>query len=123
MRNYIMEQVLNQMNQQINSELKLYDQKFRVEHKDMLDFGTCGSAVVLISFGRKRKIKEQFQEFGVTSEHTWPYYGKQCSVVKLPRQGVGTQYIGYYEDRAKIVRDTIKQYFPELDVFVHSWVD
>lgn len=118
-----MEQILTQMKKQIESELEEYDQKFREDHKDMLDFGMCGSAVVLIPFGRKRKLKQIFEDHNIISNLDWIYYGRKCSVFNIPIQGVGTQYVGYYEDRAKIVCEIIKQHFPELDAFVHSWVD
>lgn len=114
---------MEQIQKQIESELEAYDTKFREKHKDMLDFGMCGSAVVLIAFGRKRKVKQQFEDHNMISGHVWPFYGKRCSSVNIPFPTVGTQYVGYYEDRAKIVCEIIKQHFPELDVFVHSWVD
>lgn len=102
-----------------------HDDAFREKHADCLDFGHCGSAVVLLSFGRKRKLKEQFIEAGIISENrTWCRTPKQY-VVELPRQTVPTQYMGFYEGRAEAAKNVLREELEDLgiEVNIHRWVD
>lgn len=88
------------------------------------DFGTCGSAVVLIGFGRLRKLKDEALASGVIKENnTWERHGKKYYVAEYPRVGVPTQNIDYFEGKAEAVRDALRESLPGADIFVHSWMD
>lgn len=102
-----------------------YDDKFREEHAGNLDFGHCGSAIVLLGFGRKRKIKEEFiNAFLISEKRTWMSRGPKEYVMKLPTPTVPTQYMGYYEGRAeaavKVLREELEG--TGIDVNIHRWV-
>ena len=103
-----------------------YEQDFARRNAGHLDFGTCGFAVVLLGFGRKRKIKQEFLEAGFISENrTWESRGQKEYVVELPRQTVNTQYMGFYEARAeaavKVLREELEG--TGVEVNIHRWVD
>lgn len=103
-----------------------HDKAFYEKHKEQLDFGCCGSAVVLLSFGRKRKIKEDFIKYGMISENnTWSSYGRKEYVFNIPRSTMPTQFMGFYEGRAeaavKVLREELEG--TGIDVNIHRWVD
>lgn len=117
---------LANLDSKICNAVLAHDDAFREKHADCLDFGHCGSAIVLLSFGRKRKIKEEFINAGIISENrTWDSYGRKEYVVELPRQTVPTQYMGYYEGRAeaavKVLREELEG--TGIEVNIHRWVD
>lgn len=106
-----------------------YNKVFMENHAEP-DFGECGSAVVLVGFGRKRKIKKQFEEAGLLGS-SWEYCGKKMFVLEYDGNAgvsVPTQYAGYYRSRAGNVASTLKNFLEVegvegVDVYVHSWVD
>lgn len=102
------------------------DAEFVEKHKDQLDFGHCGYAVVLLSFGRKRKLKEDFIKAGLISENrTWGSYGRKEYVYELPAHSVPTQYMGFFEDRAAAAVEVLRTALEGtgVDVNIHRWVD
>jgi hypothetical protein len=118
---------LETINTKVSKAVLAFDDKFREDHADMLDFGTCGFAVVLLSFGRKRKIKNECLEAGFISEDsTWEdSYGHKSFSVELPKQTVPTQNMGYYEGRASAA---VQVLCAELEgtgiqINIHRWVD
>ena len=122
---------LQSLKGQINQCVASYNKSFMRQYKDNPDFGCCGSAVVLIGFGRKKKLKQLFDEAGMLGSE-WEYCGKKMYVLEYNRNGgvaVPTQYIGYYAHRAELVVDVLKNWFisSALDnppeVYAHSWVD
>jgi hypothetical protein len=102
-----------------------HDEAFREKYKDELDFGECGSAVVLLSFGRKRKIKEAFLNSEILDGTVWDSYGRKEYVVKLPKATVPTQYMGFFEGRAKAALDVLREELEGtgIEVNIHRWVD
>lgn len=102
-----------------------YDDAFREKHADCLDFGHCGSAIILLSFGRKRKLIEQFKAAYLISEkRTWCGTPKQY-VVELPTATVRTQYMGFYEGRAEAAAKVLREELEGtgIEVNIHRWVD
>ncbi|MDX1532649.1 MAG: hypothetical protein R3230_00425 [Nitrosopumilaceae archaeon] len=103
-----------------------HDADFLENHEECIDFGHCGYAVVLLSFGRKRKIKNQFIEHNLINENrTWEMYGRKEYVIELPPHAVPTQYMGFFEGRAEAAAKILRE---ELDgtgieVNIHRWVD
>lgn len=58
-----------------------YDQEFVAKYAETgLDFGTCGMAVILIGFGRKRKLKQEAKDAGLIDFDTWKRYGQTYMV-------------------------------------------
>ena len=115
-----------EISRKVSEAVYAHDEAFYQKHKDCLDFGHCGSAVVLLSFGRKRKIKNDFIEADLISENrTWSSYGHKEYVFSLPSSIIPTQYMEFYVNRAKAAVDVLRE---ELDgsgveVNLHSWVD
>lgn len=101
-----------------------YNAKYYDENLGRLSADTCGNAVTLIKFGRKRKLKALFQEAGVLG-FDWSDKGISVDTNDLPR--IPTQNLSYYEGRARVVRNAILGLFVafdiDLEVFNHSWVD
>ena len=89
------------------------------------DNGTCGSAVALISFGRKSKLRKELIEAGLVEDFTWSFFGKKFYTIKIPRldSDLGTQNVAYDEGRAGTVVGIFKEAFPEFEVMRHSWMD
>ena len=85
------------------------------------DFGTCGSAVVLVAFGRKRKLKELFE-----AEHilgmSWDSGSKKSYTISYDFERF-TQNCDYYNHVARAVQDRLQQLYPELEIKIHSWID
>lgn len=89
------------------------------------DFGTCGSAVVLIYTGRKKKVKDELIQSGIIDpNNTWDHYGNKHFVANFEKSFVGGQNIDYYESQARAVVSALSSIIPEgVDVDYHSWVD
>jgi hypothetical protein len=103
-----------------------YEEDFAFRNAGRLDFGTCGYAIVLLGFGRKRKIKQEFLDAGFIKENnTWDSYGKKEYVFQLQKPTVGTQYIGFYEDRVRAAVNVLREELDGtgVDVNMHTWVD
>jgi len=103
-----------------------YEEDFAFRNAGRLDFGTCGSAIVLLGFGRKRKIKQEFLDAGFIKENnTWDSYGKKEYVFQLQQPTVGTQYIGFYEDRVRAAVNVLREELEGTGVEInkHTWVD
>lgn len=115
---------LTMFKNEMNAAANIFDDQFKAEHNDCLDFGACGHAVVLVSFGRKRKIKQEFEDAGLLGM-TWTSGGKKEYVVEIPRGTVPTQNYGYYAGRAEMIAKLLRGYVePEgVGVRAHSWID
>ena len=112
------------LNTELSEAVAGFDAAFIEKHKDMLDFGDCGMALVMVFFGRKRKIKNEFMNAGLTSENRdMTVYGKKGYVIEVPRGRVPTQYRGYYEDRARLVQKVLESYIDDVEFHTHSWAD
>lgn len=106
-----------------------YNKEFMANH-DEPDFGMCGRAIVLLSFGRKRKIKNAFED-EVLLGMDWSSASKKSFVFEYDGNAgvvVPTQNIDYFEYRAKLVANIIREWLAEnevegVDVSVHTWID
>lgn len=85
------------------------------------DFGTCGYATVLVSFGRKRKLKELFEAEGVLGMG-WSSTSKKSYSIDFSVEHF-TQNCDYYNHVARAVAERLRELCPELEVNVHSWID
>ena len=120
---------ISELKNRVANAVADYNKEFMATH-DEPDFGECGSAVVLISFGRKRKIKEAFLD-EVLLGIDWSSASKKTFVFEYDGNAgvpVPTQYAGYYRQRAYLVSRILKEWLAEngqegIDVHVHSWID
>lgn len=112
------------MKADLNAALSQYDEQFKKDHEGCLDFGSCGFATVLIFFGRKTKLKKEFDEAGLLGME-WSSTGKKSFSVQIPSGNVPTQYEGYYRNRARVAKEVIEGYLEGtgVEVGVHSWID
>jgi len=102
------------------------ENSFIKKHSEMLDFGDCGRAFPMVSFGRKRKIKNEMIKAGLINENnTFDSYGSKGYIIKMPSSLVATQYRGFFEDRAKAASDTIEKMMnnQDLEFYVYSYGD
>lgn len=117
------------LSERINRAVVQYNESFLAKHAEP-DFGECGNAVVLIGFGRKRKLKNAFEEALLVGS-SWQYCGKKMFIFEYDGNAgipVPTQYAGYYRERAYIVANVLEEWldvmgYVGVDVTVHSWID
>ena len=95
-----------------------------------LDHGSCGGAVVLIAFGRKRKIKQLFLDAGIIKDSDdWNIYGCKHYVIDLDFYGqiavknYNQQNASYKEMALREYKTTLENLIEGLDLFVHTWSD
>ena len=93
------------------------------------DFGSCGGAVVLIAFGRKRKIKQLFIDAKIIKEDDdWDIYGRKHFCIKIDSndymvKGYNQQNASYKEHALREYKTTLENLIDGLDLFVHTWSD
>lgn len=115
---------IENLRERMDNAAKKFNEEWTASGRE--DRGCCGMAVLLLSFGRKRKIKEQFMEEGIINENsTWDYCGIKCYVVRCGVERLPMQVINYPEGRERAIRDEIEEDMKELgiEVFVNSWID
>ncbi len=93
------------------------------------DCGSCGGSVVLIAFGRKRKIKQLFMDAGLISvDGDWHVYGKKHYIIRVD----GWQKANYNQQNASYKEMALREYITtidtllsehKLDLFLHTWSD
>lgn len=112
-----------------NAAVAKFDQDYvneRNAKNEPIDFGTCGMAIVLLEFGRKRKLKTAAIEAGLISEkRIWDVGSRKAYVALVNRGKVPTQNIDYYVKSARVAVDVLREELEPLgvDVSIHSWVD
>jgi len=112
--------------QNVNAAVLAYEADFAYRNVGCLDFGHCGSAVILMSFGRKRKLKQSFIDAGFINEkNTWGSNGKQQYVYRLNTPTVGTQFMGFYVQRVEAAVAVLQEELGDtgVEIDIHSWVD
>lgn len=94
------------------------------------DFGSCGGAVVLIAFGRKRKIKQLFLDAELIKEDDdWDIYGRKHFCINLhfssqiAVKNYSQQNASYKEMALREYKTTLENLIEGLDLFVHTWCD
>ena len=94
------------------------------------DSGSCGGAVVLIAFGRKRKIKQLFIDAEIIKDSDdWDIYGRKHFVIQLDFYGqiavknYNQQNVSYKEMALREYKTTLENLVEGLDIFVHTWSD
>lgn len=90
------------------------------------DFGSCGGCMIIIQFGRKRKMKEMFFESGIISESDeTSMYGKKGYSFKH----FTWQVPGYNQQNANYKESALRAYvkafraFTGIELILHTWCD